>query len=161
MMTHIQRVENSSARLLTLTRKRQHITPVFNSLTWIPVIFRSKYSILVYAYKPPNGTALRYLEELVLPYQLTRSLRSDSESLITVPKMQGVTYGNRCFGKAAVTLWNNLPLTIRKCNTLSGFNQSFSYSIYVIKTSSKYFLYKFVCILMTNCFTFYNIREAP
>ena len=74
----------------------------------------------MYAYKAINGTASRYLEELVVPNQPTRSLRSESESLITV---QGVTYGNRCFGKAAATLWNNLPLTIRKCNTLSTFKK--------------------------------------
>jgi len=34
-----------------------------------------------------------------------------------------VIYGNRCFGKAAATLWNNLPVTIRKCKTLDTFKK--------------------------------------
>ena len=72
-----------------------------------------KIHFLVYAYKTLNGTTPWYLEELVVPYQPTRSLKSVSELLITISKMQGVTYGNRCFGKAAAILWNNFPLTIR------------------------------------------------
>jgi hypothetical protein len=136
LIARLQRVQNSAARLVTRTRKRQHITPVLNSLHWLPVIYRSKYKILVYAYKTLNGTAPRYLEELVVPYQPTRSLRSESESLITVPKMQGVTYGNRCFGKAAATLWNNLPLTIRKCNTLSTFKKKVKTNLFLAAYSS-------------------------
>ena len=78
------------------------------------------YKILVYDYKTVNGTAPRYFEELV-PYQLTKCLRSESESLITVTQMQAVIYGNRCFDKAATTLWNNLLLAIRKGKTLANF----------------------------------------
>ena len=41
-------------------------------------------------------------------------VRCESESLIVLPKMRGVTYGNMCFRKSAATLWNNLPLAIEK-----------------------------------------------
>ena len=37
-------------------------------------------------YKSLHGTAPRYLEELVVAYQPTRSLRSESETLLTVPR---------------------------------------------------------------------------
>ena len=103
--------------------KQKHMTPVLNILHLLPVKYRSKYKILVYAYKTLNGTALCYLEELVVPYQPTRSLRSESDLLITVPKMPGMSYCKRCFGKAAATLWNNLPLTIRKSKTFSTFKK--------------------------------------
>ena len=105
-----------------------------------------KYKILVYVYKTLNGTASWYLEELVVPYQPTRSLRSESESLITVAKMQGVTYGNRSFGKAPATLWNSLPLTIRKYRTFSGFKKHILYML---------------CYVHEICFTFYNVCEEP
>ena len=47
------------------------------------------YKILVFAYKTVNITAPRYLEEPIGPYQPTTSLRYESESPITIPKMQG------------------------------------------------------------------------
>jgi hypothetical protein len=40
LMTRLQKVQNSSARLVTRTHKREHITPVLNSLHWLPVIYR-------------------------------------------------------------------------------------------------------------------------
>jgi len=58
----------------------------------------------------------QYLEELVVPYQPTRW--SKSGVFLAVPTTRGVTYSNKCSRKAAATLWNNLPVTIRKCKTL-------------------------------------------
>ena len=40
--------------------KTTQITPVLNSMHWLPVIYRSKYKILVFAYKTLNGTAPPY-----------------------------------------------------------------------------------------------------
>ena len=115
LMTRLQKVQIYSARLVIHTHKREHITPVLNSLHWLPVIYWSQYKILMYTFKALQGTAPQYLEELVVQYQPTRSLRSVSWAFLAVPTTRGVTYGNRCFRKAAATLCNNLPLTTRKC----------------------------------------------
>ena len=117
----LQKVHNSSARLVTRTHKREHITPVLNSLHWLPIIYRSQYKICMYIFKALHGTAPQYLEELVVQYQQTRSLRSESGAFLAVSTTRGVTYGNRCFRKAAATLWNNLPVTIKKCKSLDTF----------------------------------------
>jgi len=118
LMTRLQKVQNSSARLVTRTHKREHITPVLNSLHWLPVIYRSQYKIVMYTFKALQGTARQYLEELVVPYPPTRSIRSESGAFLVVPTTRRMTYGNRYFRKAAVTLWSNLPVTIRKCKTI-------------------------------------------
>jgi len=68
----------------------------------------------MYTFKALQGTARHYLEDLVVPYQPTRSLRAESGSFLAVSTTRGVTYGNRCFRKAVGTLWNNLPVTTRK-----------------------------------------------
>jgi len=57
----------------------------------------------MYIFKALQWTAPQYLEELVVPYQPTRSLLSGA--LLALPTTRGVTYGNRCFRKAAATLW--------------------------------------------------------
>ena len=85
LMTRLQKVQNSSARLVTRTHKREHITPVLHSLHWLPVIYRSQYKILMYTFKALQVTAPQYLEEVVLPYQPTRSLRSESGAFLAVP----------------------------------------------------------------------------
>ena len=131
LLTRLQRIQNSAARLVTRTRKRDHVTPILNSLHWLPVIYRSQYKILTYAYKSLHGTAPQYLEELVVAYQPTRSLRSESETLLTVPRTRGVTHGNRCFRKAAATLWNKLPKNIRKCPTLNTFKKKVKTNLFM------------------------------
>jgi len=134
LMTRLQKVQNSSARLVTHTHKREHITPVLNSLHWLPVIYRSQ--ILMYTFKALQGIVSQYLEELVVPYQPTMSLQSESETFLAVPTTRGVTHGNRCFRKAAATLWNNLPITIRKCKTLDTFKKKIKTNLFVSAFSS-------------------------
>ena len=94
-MASLQRVQNSAVRLMACTGKRQHVTPMLYYLHWFLVIYRLKYKILVYASKALTGTAPRYFEVFVGPYQRNGSLSSDSESLVIISKIQGVTYGNR------------------------------------------------------------------
>jgi len=47
LVTWLQKVQNSSARLVTRTHKREHITPVLNSPHWLLVIYRSQNKILM------------------------------------------------------------------------------------------------------------------
>lgn len=117
----LQRVQNTAARLITRTRKYDHITPVLMSLHWLPVEYRYQYKILMYTYKALNGSSPAYLAELVVPYHPARALRSDSELLLAVPRTNTATYGNRCFNKATATLWNNIPLDIREAKSLFTF----------------------------------------
>ena len=60
----LQRVQNCAARLVTRTRKREHITPVLFQLPWLPVRFRSLYKILFHTFKVLNVTAALYLSDL-------------------------------------------------------------------------------------------------
>jgi len=58
LVTRLQKVQNSSVRLVTHTHNREHITPVLNNLHWLLVIYRSQYKILMYTFKALQGTAL-------------------------------------------------------------------------------------------------------
>ncbi len=48
----LQKAQNSAARVLTRSRKYDHITPILQSLHWLPIKFRISYKILLLAYKP-------------------------------------------------------------------------------------------------------------
>ncbi len=84
-MELLQLVQNAAARLLTGTRKYQHISPTFISL---PIKLRVEFIILILVFKSLNSLAPVYLTEVLLSHKPVRSLRSEHLK----------------------TLWNNLPV---------------------------------------------------
>ena len=120
-ISRLQLVQNAAARLLTGTRKREHITPVLASLHWLPVRYRIEFKTLLFVFKCLNGLAPIYLSELLEPYAPTRALRSADQLLLVVPKAKLKLRGNRAFAVAAPKLWNELPLHIRQSPTLQVF----------------------------------------
>ena len=120
----LQKIQNIAARLVTRSRKRDHVTPILRSLHWLPVKFRSEYKLLLYVFKCMEGSAPAYLRELVTMYNPGRALRSQSQLLfLSVPRVRTSTYGARTFSSSAAILWNNLPISIRLCDSLYVFKR--------------------------------------
>ncbi len=120
-LNKLQVVQNSAARILTRTRMRDHITPVLESLHWLPVSFRVDLKMLMLTYKALHGLAPQYLPELLIPYTPTRDLRLSETGLLTVPLTRLRLMGDRAFSSLAPKLWNSLPIEIRQAKTLSTF----------------------------------------
>ena len=120
-LNRLQKVQNTAARLITRTRKHEHITPILADLHWLPVQYRPQYKILTYVYCALNDIGPAYIRELVNLHVPNRSLRSSSTKLLTVPKVRTKTYGERQFDWVAASLWNNLPNSLRQCKSLECF----------------------------------------
>uniref|UniRef100_A0A8C2GF31 Reverse transcriptase domain-containing protein n=1 Tax=Cyprinus carpio TaxID=7962 RepID=A0A8C2GF31_CYPCA len=114
----LQVVQNAAARVLTRSRKYDHITPILQSLHWLPIKFRISYKILLLTYKALNGLAPAYLTSLLPRYNPSRSLRSQNAGLLIVPRITKSTKGGRAFSHLAPKLWNSLPDNVRGSNTL-------------------------------------------
>ncbi len=114
----LQIVQNAAARVLTRSRKYDHITPILQSLHWLPIKFRISYKILLLTYKSLNGLAPAYLNSLLSRYNPTRSLRSQNSGLLVVPRIAKSTKGGRAFSYLAPKLWNSLPDNVRGCSGL-------------------------------------------
>ncbi len=54
--------------VLTRSRKYEHITPILQSLHWLPIKFRISYKILLLAYKALNDLAPAYQTNLLSRY---------------------------------------------------------------------------------------------
>lgn len=108
----LQRVQNAAARVLTKTKKYDHITPVLRSLHWLPLCERVEFKINLLVYKSLNGLGPKYLLNLLIPYQPSRTLRSSGKGLLTVysPKTK---HGKASFRYCAAYFWNKLPETLR------------------------------------------------
>ncbi len=120
-LSRLQMVQNAAARLLTGTRKREHISPVLASLHWLPIKFRVDFKILLFVYKALQKSAPDYICDLIQPYTTTRSLRSCNQLLLSVPHSRCKTKGDRAFSVAAPKLWNCLPLIVRASPSLCVF----------------------------------------
>ncbi len=64
LINKLQMVQNAAARVLTRTRKYDHISPVLSTLHWLPTKQYIDFKILLITYKALNGLAPQYLSEL-------------------------------------------------------------------------------------------------
>lgn len=122
-INRLQLVQNTAARLLTNTRRSEHITPVLATLHWLPVHYRIRFKILLITYKSLHGLAPLYISELLTPYVASRSLRSENQMLLAVPRSKLRTKGDRAFSVLAPLLWNKLPLGIRSAESVHHFKK--------------------------------------
>lgn len=120
-LSRLQLVQNAAARLLTGTKKREHITPVLCSLHWLPVKFRIDFKILLVVFKALHNLSPNYISNLIKPYISARSLRSSNQLLLVTPQSKKKSKGDRAFSVAGPKLWNNLPLYIRQAPSVEVF----------------------------------------
>jgi len=74
LTNRLQRVQNCAVRLVILTRKREHITPVLLQMHWLPGRFKSLYQILFHTVNVLSGTEPLYLSDLIkiIPVRMLR-----------------------------------------------------------------------------------------
>ena len=77
----LQHVLNAEARLVTFTRRYDHITPVLFNLHWLPVNQHIIFKILCITYKALNNLAPLYICDLLTSYTPSRQLCSSSKTL--------------------------------------------------------------------------------
>ena len=55
LLSKLQRVQNTSARVITKTPRHNHITSVLKELHWLPIAYHIKFKILLIVYKALKG----------------------------------------------------------------------------------------------------------
>ena len=127
----LQVLQNAAARLIMKLPKHSHITATLQELHWLPVEQRIKFKVLLIVFKCMHDMAPVYLQDLLEKKQnLSRSLRSNHQSLLVVPKSRTVKYGDRNFRNVAPAMWNSIPLHIKDCDKVSTFKRSLKTFLY-------------------------------
>ncbi|XP_068674667.1 uncharacterized protein [Montipora foliosa] len=106
----LQRVQNAAARLVTGSKRTEHITPTLRNL---------------YGYLYGHSSCLQSTKwnvsqlhnEIIVPYTPARRLLSCNKGLLKIPKSRTFSFGDRMFSAAAPRLWNSLPDNIRLNNS--------------------------------------------
>ncbi|KXJ14933.1 hypothetical protein AC249_AIPGENE3691 [Exaiptasia diaphana] len=121
----LQHVLNSAARIVTLSKCRDHITPLLKDLHWLPVRQRINYKILLLTFKALHGLTPSYISELISVHTnlKERFVPLKNYSYVSVKPYSMKTYGSRSFSVAAPTLWSSLPSDLRNMDSLLSFKK--------------------------------------
>jgi hypothetical protein len=112
-INRLQRLQNSSARLIYGRRKHDHVSDLFVDLHWLPVKQRIIFKTLLFVFKTFLGMCPQYLQECV-------RIKDSENRILYIPRVN-TAYGDRAFSNSAPRLWNALPLSLRKSETISYF----------------------------------------
>ena len=126
----LQGLMNAAARVVTMSPRQNHITPVLQALHWLPVRQRIDFKVLTMTYKALHGEAPPYISELLEEYKPVRNLRSASKAQLVVPRVK-LKYGQRRFSYAGPSLWNSLPYHIRASKSLRDFKRNLKTYLFV------------------------------
>ena len=94
LIHRLQRIQNNAARLACKSSKFEHVSPLLQSLHWLPISDRIDYKISSLTHSAICGTGPEYLSELVQIYTPSHPLRSSSDTrLLCIPSVRTKTYG--------------------------------------------------------------------
>ena len=119
----LQKLQNFAAKVILGKSLYDHVTPCLIELHWLPIRFRIDYKIGLLVFKCLNGLAPPYLSELIEIYVPSRNLRSANLFLLKTKVTKYKTLGERSFSYTAPTVWNTLPLEIRKEKSIDIFKK--------------------------------------
>ena len=137
VLKKLQYVQNSAARLIYLSKKFDHVTPLLISLHWLPIEQRINFKILLITYKALNGKAPKYISDLLSPYSPGRNLRSANQKLLCKASYNLKTYGARSFSCAAPLLWNSIPYDLRNSSAIDTFKRKLKTWLFCIAFSNQ------------------------
>ena len=146
-LSKLQLVQNNAARLVTLTKKLAHITPVLRRLHWLPVRSRVDFKVLLLVYKALHDKAPGYIRQMLVDYKHSRQLRSGSLDLLVEPRTHLVA-GNRAFSNHAPRLWNRLDRNIREAPSVETFKSRLKTQLFKSYYDCWFFTFLFYLFLI-------------
>ncbi len=134
----LQLIQNAAARILTRTRKYEHITQVLRSLHWLPVTFRIDFKVLLLVYKSLNGQGPKYIADMT-EYKPNRPLRSLGSSQLEIPR------GHTKEGESAFSHY--VGTSFQKKSDVPQYLNSCAFSCAFVEWA--------LCYVQTDCTVFY------
>ena len=116
----LQLVQNFAARIITGTRKFDHITPALKDLRWLPIKQHLYLRDAVLAFKCMTGCAPRYLSDQFTTRNKITKRATRNCQLLNIPLFKSAS-GQRTFHYRTVNIWNNLTSNLKTLKTISSF----------------------------------------
>ena len=108
LIRRLQKIQNWAAKLIYKQSKYTHVTPLLNTLHWLPIVKRIEFKVLIFVHGCIYNTTPTYMSELITTKNYTRDTRQSENITLLVPKTN-ISYGSRAFSVIGPRLWNSLP----------------------------------------------------
>ena len=112
----LQSLINTAARLITGTRKYDHLSPVLRDLSWLKIDVRIDYKLFLLMFKCLHNEGPVYLSknfEVLSSIPGKQKLRSNNSLKVVPGESRLKTLGRKMFYVTGPTLYNNLPEKLR------------------------------------------------
>lgn len=123
-LDRLERLQNLCIRFIFGLRKYDHVSQFRTKLKWLPIRLRRDTHTLSLLYSTLfNPSSPSYLSSRFNFYCDTHSnyLRSSTNLFLSTPSHSSTLFYGASFSVRAVALWNALPVTIRRAQSLESF----------------------------------------
>ena len=130
-LSKLKRVQNCLARVILRAPRFSPSLPLLTQLHWLPVNYRIKFKLCTLTFRalaihqPPNLASLLHFSNI------PRQLRSSTSQQLSIPRTK-LNLGKRAFSVAAPIIWNELPTTLKSCESLASFRKNLKTYLYKI-----------------------------
>ena len=119
----LQSIQNFACRIVTNTRKYDHVTPLLRELNWLPVREQLRYRDTVLAYECQNGLAPQYLMDKFSKRSCIHNRDTRARDSLQIPLFRTKT-GQRSFTFRGTNIWNNLDDDLKQRTSLTSFKRA-------------------------------------
>ena len=116
----LQGVQNFAARIVSATRKFDHITPVLKELCWLPVKTQLYYRDAALSFKCMTGRVPDYLSVQFVKREKVSGRQTRGSQMLHIPLFKS-TSGQKTFYYRAVSLWNRLDGSFKHTQSVANF----------------------------------------
>ena len=121
-LSKLQRVQNCLARVVLRAPRISPSLPLLKQLHWLPVNYRIQFKLSTLTYRALAIHQPPYLASLLHFSNIPRQLRSSTSQQLSIPRK--LNLGKRAFSVAAPIIWNELPTTLKSCESIASFRKN-------------------------------------
>ncbi len=115
-LSKLQRVQNCLARVELRAPRFSPSLPLLKQLHWLPVNYILKFKLSTLTYRAIAIHQPPYLASLMHLSNIPRQLRPSTSQQLSIPRTKP-NLAMRAFSVAAPIIWNELPTTLKYCES--------------------------------------------
>ena len=122
-INRLQSIQNFASKIVTNSRKFDHVTPLLRELNWLPVKEQLFSRDSVLTFKCQNDLAPQYLTSKFTKRSNIRTRNTRTRNSLQIP-LYRKAIGQRTFSYIGANIWNNLHNELRQSASLASFKRA-------------------------------------
>ena len=122
-INRLQFIQNFASKIVTNSRKFDHVTPLLRELNWLPVKEQLFYRDSVLIFKCQNDLAPQYLMSKFTKRSNIHTRNTRTRNFLQIP-LYRTAIGQCTFSYRGANTWNNLHNELRQSASLTSFKRA-------------------------------------